>query len=86
MPLNIPNIGPKSEAWLRVVGIESADDLERIGPVMAFVLVREAGFHPSLNLLYALAAGLEDRHWLSLTEIEKASLREQVSPSRNQND
>lgn len=79
VPQSIPNIGSKSMTWLRAVGIESRRDLEAVGSVMAYVMVRDAGFAPSLNLLYALEAGLQDRHWLSLTEEEKASLRDQVS-------
>lgn len=67
MPSFLPNIGPKSESWLRAVGIETLQDLERIGPVLAYVMVRDAGFPASLNLLYALEAGLQDRHWTSLT-------------------
>lgn len=84
MPFSLHNIGPKSESWLQAVGIETRQDLERIGSVMAYVMVRDAGFSASLNLLYALEAGLHDRHWTSLTEKEKAGLLAQVPPSSSE--
>lgn len=57
------NIGPKSTAWLRQVGIRSAEELQAAGSVGAFVKVRRAGFKPSLNLLYALEGALTGVHW-----------------------
>ena len=52
------NIGPKSAAWLRQVGLRSHEDLVAVGAVGAFVKVRRAGFKPSLNLLYSLQGAL----------------------------
>ena len=46
------NIGPKSAAWLRQVGLRSLEDLAAVGTVEAFMRVRRAGFKPGLNLLY----------------------------------
>ena len=57
------NIGPKSAAWLRQVGLRSRADLEAVGTVEAFMRVKRAGFKPSLNLLYALEGALRDCHW-----------------------
>ena len=48
----IRNVGPKSAAWLRQVGVRETEDLARVGPVEAFLKVKRAGFRPSLNLLY----------------------------------
>ena len=57
------NIGPKSAAWLRQVGLHQSEDLVAAGAVQAFLKVRRAGFKPSLNLLYALEGALLDCHW-----------------------
>ncbi|MGY0559833.1 MULTISPECIES: TfoX/Sxy family protein [unclassified Luteimonas] len=57
------NIGPKSAAWLRQVGLHTRADLEAAGPVEAYMRVRRAGFRPSLNLLYSLEGALRDCHW-----------------------
>ena len=68
------NIGPKSAAWLRQVGLRSREDLQAAGSVGAFVKVRRAGFKPSLNLLYALEGALQDCHWQELSEAQRAAL------------
>ncbi len=60
------NIGPKSAAWLRQVGLRSLEDLQALGAAAAFVKVKRAGFKPSLNLLYSLEGALRDCHWQEL--------------------
>ncbi len=57
------NIGPKSAAWLKQVGLRTREDIASAGPVDAFLRVKRAGFRPSLNLLYALEGALIDCHW-----------------------
>src|SRR3954467_1682317 len=70
----IRNVGPKSAAWLRQVGVRTQEDLVRLGPVDAFMKVKRAGFRPSLNLLYALAGAIENCHWADLPDGTKAAL------------
>jgi len=73
-PGKIRNVGPKSAAWLRQVGVRTQDDLTRLGAVEAFMKVKRAGFRPSLNLLYALEGALADCHWADLPDERKAAL------------
>ena len=68
------NIGPKSAAWLRQVGLRSREDLESVGAVDAFMRVKRAGFKPSLNLLYALEGALLDCHWQDVPEARRSEL------------
>ena len=68
------NIGPKSAAWLRQVGLRSREDLEASGAVDAFMRVKRAGFKPSLNLLYALEGALLDCHWQDVPEDRRNEL------------
>ncbi len=77
-PLKMRNIGPKSAAWLRQVGLHTAEDLAAAGPVDAFMRVRRAGFKPSLNLLYALEGALCDCHWQEVPDERRAQLVEQA--------
>ena len=70
----IRNVGPKSAAWLRQVGVRTQDDLARLGPVEAFMKVKRAGFRPSLNLLYSLAGAIEQCHWTDLPDERKRAL------------
>lgn len=68
------NIGPKSAAWLRQVGVRSSEDLVALGAVGAFLKVKRAGFRPSLNLLYSLEGALLGCHWQELPEARRAQL------------
>ena len=73
-PLKMRNIGPKSAAWLRQVGLRTEADLVAEGAVAAFMRVRRAGFKPSLNLLYALEGALQDCHWQEVPEARRTEL------------
>jgi DNA transformation protein and related proteins len=68
------NIGPKSAAWLRQVGLRSREDLEAVGAVDAYMRVKRAGFKPSLNLLYALEGALLDCHWQEVPDARRSEL------------
>lgn len=71
----LKGLGPKSEKSLNEVGIHTREDLERIGPVRAFIMLREAASTPpSLNFLYAMAGALEDRPWTEIAKSERGRL------------
>ncbi len=77
------NLGPKSAMWLHAAGIGTIDELAEIGAVRAFLRVQSS--QPkgvSLNLLWALAAGLENRDWRELWPDEKQRLRDEVKALR----
>lgn len=76
---SFPNLGPKSARMLANAGITTAQQLRDIGPVVAFLATARSGRRPSLNLLWAIAAGLQNRHWTDLSAQEKQKLRDQVT-------
>jgi hypothetical protein len=81
MPVVAPklrNIGPKSAAWLRQVGLRTEADLVAVGPVEAYMRVRRAGFKPTLNLLYALEGALCDCHWQDVPEPRRQQLAQEA--------
>ena len=73
-PAKMRNIGPKSAAWLRQVGLRTHEDVAAAGAVDAFMRVKRAGFRPSLNLLYALEGALADCHWQEVPEARRQVL------------
>ena len=84
------NIGPKSAAWLRQVGLRTLEDLTAVGTVEAFMRVRRAGFKPGLNLLYAIEGALLDCHWQEVPDERRQELilaadaaTAQLPPPRN---
>ena len=76
---NLPNLGGTSCAWLREAGISTIADLEKLGPVRAWQRVKQRQPRASLNLLWALVAGLQNRSWQSLSDEEKAQWRAKLN-------
>jgi hypothetical protein len=75
---SLRNLGPTSANWLREVGITSIAGLARLGPAVAYQLVRQKQPNVSLNLLWAMAAGLANRDWRELSQREKQKLLSEV--------
>ncbi|GGX80699.1 hypothetical protein GCM10007160_04870 [Litchfieldella qijiaojingensis] len=72
---DLKGLGPKSEKCLAEIGINTPDDLRRVGPVRAFIrLKNESSIKPSLNFLYAMVGALEDRHWAEIAKSERERL------------
>ena len=68
------NLGEKSAQWLREVGVETVEQLRSLGAVEVYLRLRRERPDVSLNLLWAMSAGLDDRDWRDLTKEEKARL------------
>ena len=56
---SLRNLGPKSGQWRREAGITTIAELERLGPVVAYRLVKQHQPKASLNLLWAMGGGVE---------------------------
>lgn len=73
------NLGPKSALLLAQSGIRTIAELRLLGAAKAYMRAKAlAPRSVSLNLLWAIAAGLEDRDWRELTRQEKDSLLAEV--------
>lgn len=73
------NIGPKSSQWLASVGIQSEDDLRKLGAVEAYRRVKM--LYPdrvTLNLLWGLQGALLGIHWNLLPQAMKDDLLRQL--------
>lgn len=75
---NLRNLGPTSAAWLNEVGITSIAELEQRGPAVAYRIVKQQRPKASLNLLWAIAAGLADKDWRELSDKEKERLLAEI--------
>ncbi|MBX7167812.1 MAG: TfoX/Sxy family protein [Pirellulales bacterium] len=70
----LQNLGVASSRWLAEVGIRTRGDLARVGPVLAYKLVREREPKANRTLLWCLFAALQDRCCLDVTAAEKRHL------------
>lgn len=77
--MNLKNIGAKTEPWLRAIGVNGYDDLNRIGSVETYRKLKS--MYPdkiNLNALYALEAALWNIHWLELAPEIKDQLKREA--------
>lgn len=64
------------EARLTEIGIATAEDLARAGPVEAYQRLRAAfGAAVTLNALYAMEAAIDGVDWRTLAPERRAALR-----------
>ncbi len=75
---HLKNIGPKSWKVLENAGIYDIETLRTMGAAAAYIAVKKSDDSVSLNLLYALAAGLKGLHWSKISSKEKARLNTEV--------
>ena len=69
------NLGPASARWLSAIGVHTRRDLEKLGAVDAYALLKAHGYKASLNLVYAIEGALTGRDWNRLPAKRKAQLK-----------
>ena len=69
------NLGPTSTRWLNAIGVHSRRDLEQLGAVDAYAMLKANGYRASLNLVYAIEGALTGRDWKRLPAKRKAQLK-----------
>jgi DNA transformation protein len=79
---DLKNLGPAMERYLGEIGITTAEQLDEVGSVEAYVRLRER-FPRTINLvaLYALEGALLDVHWNHLPPEVKAEIVEAAGVS-----
>lgn len=78
----LPNLGPKSRAWLASIGVTTLDQIEETGPVEIYLRLKELGLPATLNLLWALQGALLGLPWNELPPEMKAELLRAVARGR----
>ncbi len=77
--INLRNIGPKSARLLEQIGVSTIEDLHELGSINAYIKLQFSfPDEISLNFLWAMYAGLQDRDWRGLGEQEKQGLKSQL--------
>ena len=67
-------LGPKSIAILNRAGITTRAQLEKVGPVRAFIAAKAIEPKVSLNLLWGIAGAITDTHWSKLSPDYRSTL------------
>jgi DNA transformation protein len=74
----LPGLGDTTAQWLVDVGIESYDDIDRLGSIEVYRLLQRSRPGVTLNFLWALESLLLGCHWRDLPAQRKDELRRQV--------
>ena len=74
----LSNLGSKSEAWLNEIGVFTKADIERVGSIEIYRLLRQNGLPASLNFFYAIEAMLIGEHLTGLSPSLRSELRASV--------
>jgi DNA-3-methyladenine glycosylase I len=69
------NLGPTSTRWLNAIGVHTRRDLEKLGSIDAYMILRAHGYRASLTLVYAIEGALRDCAWNKLPAKRKAQLK-----------
>jgi len=73
---NLPNIGKTLAEKLRLVGIESIQDLKSVGSENAFIRLMTVDEGACLNMLCALEGAIQGVRWHSLNAGKKLELKQ----------
>jgi len=72
--LALLGLGPVSLRILRAAGISTRADLERLGPVKAYIAAKRVEPRVTLNLLWGIAGAVTDTHWTKLPADSRSTL------------
>ena len=85
---SLKNIGPTIQKRLQGIGINTKDDLKRIGPVLVYQKIQSKNpgkTIPVCYYLYSLQGALEGKHWDDISQKKKQKLLDQVKKNHNYN-
>lgn len=72
---DLRNLGPVSQKWLAAVGARTRGDLERLGPVVIYQLLKQHGYRVAINMVYAIEGALRDVEWNRLPAAVRTRLK-----------
>ena len=73
---SLPNIGKTSVARLALIGVTTAEQLRELGAKEAFARLRLVEGDTCLSTLYGLAGAVKGVRWHTLSEQERAELKQ----------
>ncbi|WP_174875513.1 tRNA adenosine(34) deaminase TadA [Vogesella oryzae] len=77
--LTSPPLPPNAIRWLAALNIHSREQLQTVGVVRAFLLLKACGHTATERLLFALEAAAHGEHWSALDDARRTALRSAVA-------
>jgi DNA transformation protein and related proteins len=80
---NLPNIGPVLAAELNKIGVQTFEDLEKLGSIAVVTKIGQTDRTACYNMLYALEGAIRGTRWHGIPKDERTKLKtefEQANP------
>jgi hypothetical protein len=77
----LKNIGPKSEAWLTEIGINTVEKLKCTPIDKIFFALKAKGFPVNMTFVYSIDGALRDEPLVAISDERKNDLKELISNS-----
>jgi DNA transformation protein and related proteins len=73
----IPNIGPELAKRLEAIGVNSYDQLARLGTIETVKRLKLANINACCNMLYAIEGAIRKIRWHDLPKQDREKLKEE---------
>ena len=74
--INLPNIGKELAKQLKIVGVNTAEDLIKLGSLAAWLKIKEIDPTACINRLMALEGAIQNIRWHDLSGDDKKHLKD----------
>lgn len=75
----LKNLGSVTEEWLNSIDVYTRGELEQLGPIVTYHMLKAKGYMVTNMLLYALQGALMDLHWKDVPENIKEQLVKEIT-------
>ena len=77
-PPKLKNLGPVSIKWLNSIDIYTKEDIEKLGPIVIYNMLKSHGYNVNILMVYALQGAIMDRHWNEIPEKMKKDFQKEI--------
>jgi DNA transformation protein len=71
----LKNIGPTLAQKLQGIGVESLEDLKKLGSIEVVLQIRVKDLSACYNMLYAIEGAIQGIRWHNIPKMDKAKLK-----------
>ena len=72
------NLGPLSIKWLNSIDVYTKEDIEELGPIVIYNILKAHGYNVNILMVYALQGAIMDCHWNEIPEKTKEEFKKEI--------
>lgn len=78
VPVKLKNLGPVSIQWLNSIDVYTKEDIEKLGPIVIYHMLKASGYNVNILMVYALQGAIMDCHWNEIPKEIKEELQKEL--------